>query len=282
MATKQKDAATTTDVAVQTNTGAIAAYNYGDAAGEGFEDTSSSDLSIPFLHILQSNSPQVEDENLPDAKAGLFFNTVTSEISSGANFLPCFKQDAYVEWVPRIKGGGFVAMHMPESDVVKAAMPQDGSRAMGKIELPNGNELVETHYVYGLLLDDAGTSSTGFAVLALTSTKIKPYRDFLTAMYMVKGKPQIYAFRAKLATVKQKNDKGSYYNFSITPMRKTWVESLINPVEEGELLAQAREFREMVSSGSAKANFEQQNAAGGDTASAGGGKADLNGEDPPF
>ncbi len=41
--------------------GVPATYDYGDDAGAGFEGTKGSDLSVPFLGVLQANSPQVED-----------------------------------------------------------------------------------------------------------------------------------------------------------------------------------------------------------------------------
>ncbi|HKU52551.1 MAG TPA: hypothetical protein VJQ25_08795, partial [Nitrospira sp.] len=44
------------------------------------------DVAIPFLRILQSNSPQVKKQNAKyviDAEAGMFFNTATNDIYSG-------------------------------------------------------------------------------------------------------------------------------------------------------------------------------------------------------
>ena len=240
--------------------GAVVAYNYGDEAGAGFEGTKGTDLSIPFLNVLQSNSPQVEDQKPEGAAAGMLFNTVTGElvpVGESVNFLPVLKQDAYVEWVPREKGGGFVGVYSADAPEVKKAQAAQTDK-FGKLFTEAGNDLIETHYMYGLLLDESGQSTQGFAVLAFTSTKIKPFRDWTTAMYMVKGRPPIYAFRAKISTIKQKNDKGSYYNFSIAPLGKTWVESLINPQSEADLLKEARDFRELVESGVARAAYETQ------------------------
>lgn len=264
---------TTNEVAVKQAGAVVAAgsYDYGADAGAGFEGTKGSDLSIPFLQVLQSNSPQVEANSPEGARAGMLFNTVSKELLNEQNFLPVHSQDVFVEWVKRDKGGGFVAVHEPTSQVVQQALG-GADRAVGKVELPNGNELIETHYVYGLLLDDEGQPTGGFAVLAFTSTKIKVYRDWKTAMYMVKGKPPMFAFRARISTVKQKNEKGTFFNFEISPLGNTWVESLINPTTEGHVLQQARDFRELVVNGVAKAAFETQNeasGAGGDEVPAG-------------
>ena len=125
------------------------------------------------------------------------------------------------------------------------------------------NDLVQTFYVYGLFLDTDGVSTIGFGVLSFTSTKIKPYKDWITAMYTLKGKPPIFANRAIIRTVKQKTDKWTFFNFRIDPFEKTWTESLINPVQNADLLNKARDFCDMVVSGMAKADFASQHAASG-------------------
>jgi hypothetical protein len=248
-----------TEVAERPSTAVGQVYDYGGDAGAGFEGTKGSDLSIPFLQVLQANSPQVEDQKPEGAAAGMLYNTVTGELTKGeVVFLPVHKQDSYVEWVPRDSGGGFVGLHAPDSAEVKAAIAANGGDRFKKLVTGKGNDLIETHYMYGLLLDETGTQTQGFAVLAFASTKIKPYRDWTTAMYMVKGRPPLFAFRAKIATVKQKNEKGSYFNYHISPFGNTWVEGLINPQTEAALLQEARDFKKLVESGVARANFESQ------------------------
>jgi hypothetical protein len=122
---------------------------------------------------------------------------------------------------------------------------------------------VETHYVYGLVLDDEGKATVGFAVVSFSSTKIKPFRDWFTAMYMLKGKPPMFANRAKIKSVKQTNKKGqNFFNFQIDPLGVDWTSALINPTDEKALLEAGKNFRDMVVSGAAKAAFETQEAAG--------------------
>ncbi len=255
-----------TEVAVQKSSD-VTTYDYGDDAGVGFEGTKSSDLSIPFLGVLQSNSPQVEDNNPDGAASGMLYNTVTRELLDGEKgivFLPCHKDTAFVEWVPRDLGGGFVGMHDPDGDVVKAskeAHEADPDAKFGKYKVGK-NDLIETYYVYGLILDDTGEETQGFAVISFTSTKIKAYRDWTTAMYTLKGKPPIFANRARIRTVKQKNDFGTFFNFCIDPLRETWVKSLISPITNKELLVEASGFREMVTSGMARAAFETERSTG--------------------
>jgi hypothetical protein len=264
----------------KTNLPSTQVYDYGQDAGAGFEGVSNKDLSIPFIAVLQSNSPMVVDE-AEGAKPGLLVNTVTGELISGETgvvFQPCHTEDKFVEWVPRDQGGGgggFVAAYDPTDPAIKDVLSsRDGNT--GKIILENGNELVETKYAYGLTLNADGSEVTGFAAVAFTSTKIKPYRDWKTSMYMIKGKPPLFANRCILRTTKQKNNKGTFYNFEIKPLRDNWVSSLIDPKTEAELLVQAKTFREMVMSGAAKAAFDTQNKASGK-----GGEADT-GDNAPF
>lgn len=252
------------EVAKKENTEVAEASNYGELAGQGFETMSSSDLSIPFLSILQSNSPVVENDEVEGAKSGMLYNTVNREVLDGEKglvFQPCHKDHAYVEWVPRDAGGGFVAVHTPNSDVVAATIAHNNNQRYGKLKMENGNELIETHYVYGLVLNEDGSETEDFAVLSFTSTKITPVKNWFTAMYKLKGQPPLFANRARIRTVKQKNDKGSFYNFRIDPLKPTWKESLIPA--DNELIQEGIQFKEMVTSGMAKAAHETENAAGG-------------------
>lgn len=258
----------------------VVGYDYGDSAGAGFEGTGADDLSIPFLGILQANSPQVEEKNPEGSESGMLFNTVTRELvpgDEGVIFLPCHKEMSYVEWVPRNKGGGFVGLHDADSEEVKQAIADNDGKRIGKLKIGD-NELVETHYVYGLMLDEDGRETIGFAVISFTSTKIKPFRDWITAMYTLKGKPPIFANRARIRTIKQQNEHGTFYNFQVDPFAPTWAKSLINPADEEALLEEATAFRDTVTSGKRKAAYETQNATGDGAASA----ATPDGDEPPF
>jgi hypothetical protein len=255
---------------------AAGAYDYGDLAGVGFEGMDSSDLSIPFISILHTTSPQVEEQSPEGCAGGDIFNTVTNEFGKEVFVLPVHQEKAFVEWVPRTKGGGFVSIHDPNSAEVKAALEKHGQA--GKIPFGE-NELVETHYVYCLLLNEDGLSTNGFGVLSFTSTRIKQKKDWYTAMLTIKGKPPTMAQRAKFTTKKVKNEQGTWFNWVVEPMTGgTWAANLLNPSVEAEraLINEAVEFRKMVLSGMAKADFSQERAT------AGSGEGKGNGEDVPF
>ena len=258
--------------------------DYGDHAGGGFEGVESSELSIPFINVLQSNSPEVEEQTIEGAVSGDLLNTVTQELSKSIVFQPVYREQAWVEWIPRNKGGGFVAVHDPNSQEIQDLIAEnkgsrippkgsDGKRIPFRI---GDNEVIETYYFYGMLLDEEAGEHVGFAVISFTSTKIKVYRDWLTSMRIMRGKPPLWAFRVKLTTVRQKNDSGSYYNYHVTPIGGTWGSCLINPQTETELLTGAMEFKKLIESGFARADFASQQNAGT------GGDGDASGEDAPF
>lgn len=256
-----------TDVA-KVKSSEVAGYDYGEMAHEGFEGTSIKDLSIPFINVLQSNSPEVEDQTVPGAKAGDLLNSVTKEIlKQPLIVIPLEKEESWVEWVPRNKGGGLVDRHDPNSDLVLGLIKQNGGSrippkdAEGKriaFKSPKSNDIIETHYVYCLILNEDGNTVEGYCVLSFASAKIKAYKDWMTALYTQKGRPPIFANRAKISTSKQKNEQGTFYVYAIHPFAETWRESLIPPnTDEGmALLTEAKDFRKMIQEGLAKPAYD--------------------------
>lgn len=245
---------------------AVAAYDYGADAGAGYDGLDSSDFSIPFINVLQSLSPQVAEETLEGAKAGMLHNNVTDELIDGEEgliFMTAAVQKKYVEWTPREAGGGFIAAHNPTDEIVAKAQSYSQERALkfGKLETPDGNQLVETYYLYGLLLEPDGETSKGFGVMSMTSTKIKLTKNWLTTIRQtLKGKIPIFAFRTVLRTVREKNDQGTYFNVSLKPFGgASWPESAAPP--GSSILDEVKAFRDMIESGAAKADLSKTSTA---------------------
>lgn len=270
-----KDVAKTGSTAV-----AAGGFDYGDMSHAGFEDTTIKDLSIPFVALLQSLSPEVEDQTVEGAKAGDLLNTVTKElIPQPLNLIPVYREESWVCWKPRHEGGGLRGRLEPDSkevaDILKAnggsRIPPKGSD--GKtipFKDKDGNDVIETHYVYCLILGEDLVTVEGYCVMPFSSTKIKVYKDWMTALYTQKGRPPIFANRAAVSTTKQKTEGGSFFNFNISPSMSTWRESLINPGEQAELLKEAQEFAQMIDDGLARPDYDA--VAGGE-----GGKSQTDG-----
>jgi hypothetical protein len=76
-------------------------------AHSGLEKHFTRRLSDTKTKVLMQLSPELED--LEGAKAGMIFNTVTSDLYDGSNgirVLPCAYQRQYVEWADRGQGSG--------------------------------------------------------------------------------------------------------------------------------------------------------------------------------
>lgn len=259
----------------QGNQAVALASEYGDYAGVGYEGTTQEDYSIAFLNVLQALSPQVNGEAAIDgAKAGQLFNTVTEEPidgKTGIEFIPAFREQVFVEWVPRDSGGGFVARHAIGSEVVNRAKAQADPKNPNKLQTESGNDLIQTAYIYGVQAHPDGRLEP--LVLSFTSTKLKVYRHLMTKLNQFtvpvtidgelrKITPPIFAYRLRVTTSPEKNNKGSFFNIKITPSEETLGESLLS--KDDERFQAAFKLRGMIESGAAQANYDGQ---GGDDSS---------------
>lgn len=142
-------------------------------AGQGLDDLDSSDRSIPFIKVLEKNSPEIE--TVTGAKPGMFINTATQQLYQTLRFVPATRDHMFVEWVPIDNGGGLVASYGLQEPISQWAKSQ-----RGKISLKNGNDLVETFYLYGLVLPEDGDDADPYpAVISFTSTRIKAYKSIV-------------------------------------------------------------------------------------------------------
>lgn len=261
-----------TDIEKKQTPGVLApTHDYGDLGVTGFENQSNDDMSIPFIGILQSLSPEVTEGDpkyIEGAKVGQLINSVTLKLfdaDKGVNIVPVLTQHLFVEWVPRASGGGFVARHELSSPVVAAA--RASGQDFNKLKTPEGNELQETFYLYALLLDspDAVEFDTP-VVIAFTSTKIKVYKRIMTQLRTVKGNPPLFAHRLRVKSKAEKNKQGQpYRNFDVSPACGTVAESMIDPKgPQAGLLAAAIELHRAVSSGALKAANENRDSGAGE------------------
>jgi hypothetical protein len=255
------------DVAVKKDTVPAEQYDYGKFANRGFEDVSSKDLAIPFLSVLQAQSPAVQDQIIPGSEAGNILNSVTGEImSQPVTVLPVHHENVWVEWVPRAKGGGIAGRHAPNSPLIKSILENNGGSnipplgpdGVKRIPFTNpetGNELVDTQYMYCLIVDKDVQNVETFCIVPFTSTKIKAYKNWFTCLYGMKrrGAP-IFASPSCIRTVKQKNAQGSFFNFDIKPPEgETWQSSMLLMDDRGiSLMEEADNFYEQIMAGIAR------------------------------
>lgn len=178
---------------------------YGEDAGAGLKELSANEKSIPFLNLLQANSPEVENNSPPGAKAGMFINSVTKELIDGEKGLlirPVFVQRTFVEWIDRDKGGGVVARHLFTSAEVQDAIDRNGGSVIASKEKPlkhGENFLVDTRYLYCHVLNEQ-LQVEGYFVLAGAKSKVKPVQNFYSAIDQIKGGPPMWSCIARLTS----------------------------------------------------------------------------------
>lgn len=238
------------------------AQQFAEDAGSGLEDFSGDNFAIPFLVILQKNSPQVDEANasyIVGAKAGMFYNTVTGKLydhrvlpnqpaPQGLRIIPVKFKQVFVEWVPRDNGGGFVGEHLPESDVHLSATP-DKDKPM-RLNLANGNQLVETFKYYILIVDNDGGAE--WALFAATSTQLTPCKKMNTIIGSRKIKlgngkqvnAPIFAQQFDFNTVTNQNDYGTWSGLKVTQVEDF--------VSDPNLYAGAKAYREAIEGGNVK------------------------------
>ena len=193
---------------------------FAEDSRKGFEEVTTQDLQVPFVRLLQPLSPQLdksESAHIKGASAGDIFNTVTRQLwdgDEGLVVLPAFFQMKLLEFVPRQQEGGFVRELSTDSSEVRDAVRDPDT---GMELLPNGNEIVRTAQYYVKIVHDDGNLES--AILDMKKTQLKKSRAWLSLMQMQKhnGKAlPMYANTYRLKAVKESNDKGSWFNWSIS------------------------------------------------------------------
>lgn len=221
------------------------------------EQLSRDDVSIPFLRILQSLSPQVDADDgayIEGAKPGMILNTVTGELfdkDTLIEFIPVTYKASYIEWVPRKLGGGMVAEYsLAEAKAVADACVRDDNNndviQKGAPEpFTEGNHLLFTHtHVVRYKGKDGNWRP---AVISMTKTQLKPSRQLNAILQEnpVRGKVvrYLHLMTAKTQLVSKGDDKWYIWHFD----RKGWA-------DEASILA-ARDFQKAVMGGEVKVDM---------------------------
>lgn len=189
-------------------------------SGAGNENVSSSDIAIPYLNILQKMSPQCDEDSpefVPDAKPGMFYQNVNKIMwprDSILAIVPVAFTRMVVEWVPREKGGGLVAVH--DLDIFNHVQHQPNDKKI-PVRVDNGNLLIDTaqHIVlYKSLLSGEFEP----ALISMKSTNLKKSRlwNSLISQQMIPGTKQQaprWMFEWNTTTIREEKDGNSWYNF---------------------------------------------------------------------
>jgi hypothetical protein len=199
-------------------------YEYGDFETHSGE-SDSKDVLFPYVILLQSISPQLKEEDF-NGRAGDYLlqgqDVVYKNKTGGFVFHMAYHKKEYVEWRPRLAGGGMVNRYTMDS-----AMVAKYGKSMGKVVLDNGNELIETVYLYGVIDDpDNGYPAV---VLPFKKTALKKWRQHLSRVQqmfygMVDTKPGPgsnkqpipgYAIKWRISSVQETKGNDIFSNIEI-------------------------------------------------------------------
>ena len=214
MATKPAKTATANAVAAATNSDlafaqeTVPAYIKQDT-NRGSEEVKSTDMVLPRLEIVQSQSP-IKDSN-EDARDGHLFNTVTQEVLGDlVYFVPIYFRMEFLVWKNQDEGGGFFGSFptLEQAEDRKAT-------EIGNGENPDFLEIVDTPVHYGLLVDPT-TQQTDQIVISMAKTKSKVSRKW-NAMIQIAGGDR-FGRVYKISTFTDENKKGQKFkNYVVQP-----------------------------------------------------------------
>lgn len=257
-------------------TQALEVFDYGDDAGQGWENQDMSDRKLPIIELLQSNSPEVV-ESKGKVFAGLFKNSVTGEIYEEVFFVPAITDHCWTEWISRDDGGGFRGRLPKNHKVVADAVARNGGRAIGKLKVPQvpdpktgkpqpDHELVESFEIYGIVYDAKTEEVIGFAMIPFTSTKIKVYRAWNSAIgnfaptlggkKLSPGQVPIFAHRVKMTSESETKGTNTYQIPVLSPAAGgDDLKNSLLPKTDARYVA-AKKLHDDVLAGLAKAAYE--------------------------
>jgi len=250
---------------------AVVASSLEADAGAGFENQTSEDIVMPVIYLLQALSPAVQDD-LPGAKPGRFFNSVTEEIMDEFMFVPATTSHEYVERTPQDEGGTFVAVHALNSPLVKKCKAE---QPWGTYKVPRGdggeNDLTEFFSVFGVMVDE--TDVLSFAVIRFKSTKIRVYKQFNTRMLTCmmpradgngRFTPAINSHLIKVTSVGEQKDQYKFFNLKLQSAIDNNMKSSLM-IETDPRYKAAAEARELVMAGRVQAEYEDTAEVSEDT-----------------
>lgn len=196
------------------NSGAVSTNDMPDflkgSAGLGNEGVKQEDITIPRLSIIQSQSPEIDADDpskfIEGAKMGQMFNTLTREVYDSITVADCFFRKEFAVFVKRTAGGGFRGSYATQAEAVAAVESSDK---------PMDMEIVETGLHFCVVVDPTTKTPLGEVVIPMTSTKLKVSRA-LNSMIMMQRVDR-FAGLWKFTTKKEKNDKGTFFNFAVAP-----------------------------------------------------------------
>jgi hypothetical protein len=192
-------------------------------AGKGVS-TEADDNLVPLIYVLQPLSPQVQQgpAYIQGAMAGdIWLKNATDPIVKGSEgiwYMPCAMYLRWTEWIPRDKGGGFVASYeyFGRNNPPPGASRDESEKGRPRFRFESGNECVETRYEAGYVWRDGQPMPY---VIPFKSTGHTVARGWMTRRGSLRRKDGTiwpsWSHIYKLTTATKRNNLGLWYIFNI-------------------------------------------------------------------
>lgn len=228
------------------------------------------DLAIPFLRVLQKNSPQVnkrDDRYVEGAEVGQFYQSVSQELwdgDEGIDIIIIYQTPSFIEWKPRDAGGGLVRDYGADGSILRKTVRNERNKNI----LPNGNEVVES-CLYYVLVVDRETGTFDFAAFPLASTQLKKARKLNTRLGSLRApvpggrpnetfNPAFYYTVWHVGTVFETKDSFDWMGVEFSAEPVAYTKDLPNGLA---IYRAAKDFEALVASGAAKADLAKEQVA---------------------
>lgn len=234
--------------------------------GAGMGNMSAKDMLIPYFSIIQANSKVLkksEPNYIKGAEQGMFLNTATGKTHDGEKgviMIFCDFATRYTEWTPVDQGGGFVASHGDNEDILRSTTKDDKGRDM----TARGTQIVKSAD-YPAIIYNEETGEMERVFVSMTSTQLKKARRLNTYANTLQlarkdGKgmfnPPLFYMSYKVTTVPEKNSSGDWHGYKIEPY-KSLPELITDEQDLAEVYTEVKHFAALMRSGEAKVDQNQ-------------------------
>ena len=248
----------------------VGGIDFAEDAGKGMENVDKDSKAIPFLIILQPQSPIVLDEKVAGAKAGMIANSVTGELYGEEAFIiPCAFQRRFIRWAPRDAGGGFRGEFTPgevQDMRTKGLVKELDNRLYfplddGTVHEKKSDKCVDTRSHFVLVMRKLDDPFAQPMILAMSSTGIKTSKQFIARIDGIKLQrdgggvytPPSFSHIYRMTSLKKTNDEGTWWLPVIDMAAQVKVADIYNL---------AKGFHQQVSAGAVTAAHDSVRGAG--------------------
>ena len=226
---------------------------FGGLTTTGFENTTAESFQVPTVRLLQKTSGEVTEGDanyLPEAKPGMFIDSVSRQIFDDFTFVQVQFKQTFVESKLNTKGSrdlkGYVTEHPSDNPLIPQSSRVDGR---GYLLTPHGTGLFDTRKHYILRLSDDGSIIP--CIMTLGSTQIRTSKRLMANLRMQTFKDEggvlhikpTFGTIVKASSTVEQSEEGSYYG---------WKLEMLSPLSSADIRDTALSFNTSLNEGKLK------------------------------